>query len=367
MSDTRRHTLILTCAGESERFKEYGGSKWSLTHPSGNIMAAEALRGVRDQLNEHWQVIVIVRDKELEKKGLTRADVIEELQRGGLDGLHLDVFGIEPTANRNETVLQALQWYRHLDGAVVVRDCDNHLDFRLGTENGVVVAPSGAWPTEQPEERSYASLSSTGDHIEHIVDRGWDQPAFVGAPFCAGAYCFESRAQLLEVLPHTTTMAEAIESLIAEGARFEPIWARGYEDWGSAAKWKAMKQRRRTFFVDIDGTLFKSAHRTWGINQGGNAPIVENIRALRLLKDEGAYIVLTTAREEGLRARTIAQLRESAVPYDQLVMGLPCSTGRVVVNDYEPGRREQCADVVQLERNSSCLRMLFRMITKKFL
>jgi hypothetical protein len=49
----------------------------------------------------------------------------------------------------------------------------------------------------------------------------------------------------------------------------------------------------------------------------------------------GHYIILTTARPEGVRASTERQLHEAGIFYDQLVMGLPTGP-RVLVNDAKP-------------------------------
>lgn len=93
-----------------------------------------------------------------------------------------------------------------------------------------------------------------------------------------------------------------------------------------------MNTLRKTYFLDIDGTLLHHGHDLVGMMMGEPRIIEGTQETLLKWRSEGHYIVITTARPEGLRSLTETQLHQVGIFYDQLVMGLP-SGPRVLVND----------------------------------
>jgi hypothetical protein len=84
-------------------------------------------------------------------------------------------------------------------------------------------------------------------------------------------------------------------------------------DWGTIREWDAYKRQYSTLFVDLDGTLVVNAGRHsqpgWGETEG----IAENVAAINALYDTGkVQIVITTSRDPGVRATTLAQLELEA-------------------------------------------------------
>lgn len=88
----------------------------------------------------------------------------------------------------------------------------------------------------------------------------------------------------------------------------------------------------KTIFCDIDGTIsFQSKDNETNFN-----------RPMTLLpgvkekfwewENKGYTIIITTARKESLRDRTIQQLQDAGLFWDQLIMGLPGGE-RIVIND----------------------------------
>lgn len=99
-------------------------------------------------------------------------------------------------------------------------------------------------------------------------------------------------------------------------------------------------KKYHTYFFDIDGTIFKyRKFETYGDSPAELTPGA--LEKLLEIRNAGHTIVLTTARPEELRLFTVTELRNSAIPYDQLVMGLARGP-RHLVNDMspnEPGER----------------------------
>ncbi|MBN2008114.1 peptidyl-tRNA hydrolase [candidate division KSB1 bacterium] len=95
--------------------------------------------------------------------------------------------------------------------------------------------------------------------------------------------------------------------------------------------------RPRTYFVDIDGVIFKQENR-W--------PDMETIDPKRDLlpgvretflrwEASGCKIVLTTGRADNFRELTERQLREAGIPYHHLIMSAGMGQ-RVLINNLKP-------------------------------
>ena len=89
-----------------------------------------------------------------------------------------------------------------------------------------------------------------------------------------------------------------------------------------------------TFFVDIDGTLVQ--YRKFSeLSTSVLTPIQEVIDVVNKYYDEGAIIVITTARPSSYELFTKQELEKIGVKYHQLVMDLGRGT-RVILNDKDP-------------------------------
>ena len=89
-----------------------------------------------------------------------------------------------------------------------------------------------------------------------------------------------------------------------------------------------------TLFVDIDGTLVK--YRKFSeLSESILTPIQDVIDFVNEQYDNGAIIIITTARTSSSNLFTKQELEKIGVNYHQLVMD--CGRGtRVVLNDMDP-------------------------------
>lgn len=105
-----------------------------------------------------------------------------------------------------------------------------------------------------------------------------------------------------------------------------------------------------TYFVDIDGTLIK--YRKFdelAIIQP--EPIQSVIDKINSEYESGSHIVITTARPEELKLRTIHELNTLGINFHQIVMGVGRGT-RYIINDRDPENPEVDRAVgINLERN----------------
>jgi len=86
--------------------------------------------------------------------------------------------------------------------------------------------------------------------------------------------------------------------------------------------------------VDIDGTIVK--YRKFSeLSTSVLTPIQDVIDYLNKSYDEGAHIVITTARPPQYELFTKQELEKLGVKYHQIIMGIGRGT-RVVLNDKDP-------------------------------
>ena len=107
--------------------------------------------------------------------------------------------------------------------------------------------------------------------------------------------------------------------------------------------------KKNTYFVDIDGTIF--VYREFETYETTEAQVIKSSKQfLQQKKDEGHYIVLTTARPNYIRLHTEYELEVNNIPYDQLVMGIARGP-RYLINDLSPSEPGERAIAINLQRN----------------
>ena len=108
-------------------------------------------------------------------------------------------------------------------------------------------------------------------------------------------------------------------------------------------------EKKRTYFIDIDGTRFK--YRKFDNMHKEEAECTNNIQEfLCMLKDNGHMIILTSARPEYLYQFTVDELRDRDIPYDRIILGIERGP-RYIINDLEPGNPSKRAIGVNLKRD----------------
>src|SRR6056300_680835 len=109
-------------------------------------------------------------------------------------------------------------------------------------------------------------------------------------------------------------------------------------------------EKKNTYFVDIDGTIF--IYRKLESYKETEAEVIKSTKQfLQQVHDEGHMIILTTARPEDLREHTIYELVKNNIPYDRLIMGIERGP-RYLINDLspkEPGDRAICYNLIRDE------------------
>ena len=93
-------------------------------------------------------------------------------------------------------------------------------------------------------------------------------------------------------------------------------------------------KKNPTLFVDIDGTLV--VYREFkNLANSKLEPVQDVVDFVNKSYDEGAHVVITTARPPEYEVFTKEELEKIGVRYHQMIMGIGRGT-RVVLNDKDP-------------------------------
>ena len=107
--------------------------------------------------------------------------------------------------------------------------------------------------------------------------------------------------------------------------------------------------KKNTYFVDIDGTIF--IYRKFETYETSEAQVIKSTKQyLQQRHDEGHCIVLTTARPNDLRVHTEYELAVNNIPYDKLIMGIERGP-RYLINDLSPKEPGERAIAINLKRD----------------
>lgn len=108
-------------------------------------------------------------------------------------------------------------------------------------------------------------------------------------------------------------------------------------------------EKKNTYFVDIDGTIFK--YRKFETYLETKVEVIESTKQFLInKKDEGHMIVLTTARPDTIRLYTEWELDTNCIPYDYLLMGIERGP-RYLINDMDPNNFGERAIAINLIRD----------------
>jgi hypothetical protein len=107
--------------------------------------------------------------------------------------------------------------------------------------------------------------------------------------------------------------------------------------------------KNKTIFCDIDGTIFE--YRKFETYTSSTpTPIEDVVEKIKEWFDNGEQIILTTARPEYMRYRTMEELNMFNIPYTTLLMGIGRGP-RYVINDMDPNKPEKRATGINLKRH----------------
>ena len=111
-----------------------------------------------------------------------------------------------------------------------------------------------------------------------------------------------------------------------------------------------MENRPLTLIIDIDGLLVNHCGDLIEQLKSPLSLLEGTLNKLKEWEKKGYNIILITGRKESMRKRTIQQLEDAFIFYDQLIMGIGGGV-RVLINDKKKDSDQPTAIVFNPERN----------------
>lgn len=344
-------TLIIPCAGKSSRFPNMK-PKWMLTHPDGKLMIEKALEGL--DLHAFKRIIITIVRPHNEKY---EAKLI--LEQVFTNNCKVEICILDDfTSSASETVYLTLEKMQ-VKGSFVIKDSDNCVKFSMPKplQNSIVGYDLSKHPNISNIPGKSFLILNEQNLVQDIIEK-----QIVSKFICLGVYIFEDAADFIkayQALKQKNVNGEMFIShvisymLTNNNTIFTAIMADGYEDWGTLAEWKETQKKHRTYFIDVDGVILKNSGKYGKVNWSNNHTLLEdNVKSIVELQNNGAQIIITTARTEEYRAQLMKMLNTAGIfPYAVLT-GMN-HAARIVINDFAPTNPYPSAMCITLPRNSS--------------
>lgn len=342
--------LILPVAGMSSRFPGVK-PKWLLTHPNGNLMITEAIKGLELDSFDNIYLVTI-------KEHVEKYDFINGIEKQFQNIKQQDKLNIvileNQTKNQPETVASGIK-QANITGQIYIKDSDNFFIEKTIQGNFVSTFDLNEMALVHAKNKSYVITNDQGI-ITNIVEK-----KVVSSTFNVGGYGFESADEFVkyyDLLKDNTDLyiSHIIYQMLLDEVNFIRSNVQEYLDWGTLKEWNMYKAQYVTLFVDIDGTLVNNSGEYFEPIWGTTAKIKENVEIINKLYESGKVnIILTTSRKEDYKEITEMQLLNENIKYHQIIYGLYHGK-RIVINDYAPTNPYKSCDAINLKRNSSDLK-----------
>ena len=343
-------TLIVPCAGKSSRFPNMK-PKWMLTHPDGKLMIQKAIDGINLEIFDKI-IITILKEHTLKYE----ADLI--LKQAFENNKKVQICVLEkPTKSASETVYETLN-QMNIKGYFVVKDSDNfvHINLPVKPKNFIVGFDIHKHPKiSNIPEKSFLIVNNqniTQDIIEKKI---------VSNIICLGIYGFEDTNEFKKTFEYFSKngienelfISHIISYIISQKKSiFEYIEAVDYKDWGTLNEWIEEQKKYRTYFIDVDGVIFKNSGKYGKINWSNNTDVIdENVSEIIKLQESGGQIIITTSRGEEYRKNLEKLLLTLGIKPHSVIMGLNHSA-RILINDFAPTNPYPSGIAISLPRNS---------------
>jgi len=341
-------TLLVPAAGRSSRYPDLR-PKWVLTHPTGKLMIDMVLEAMDYRQFDRTVITVI-------KKHCEQHHVDVMLRQ--IFGNSIDILVLEnETSSAAETVFQSI-FQAEIEGDVIIKDSDCIVRTTVPNRSNFIVGLSinENSPVDRIQSKSFI-VKDDNDVILDIVEKD-----VVSNVICVGVYA--ANAQQFVDAYADIRQSDVIQRvgelyvshvmsylMLQKKILFHYIEADDFVDWGTLEDWFKECGRHTTYLFDIDGVILRN-YGKYGEKNWGNTfePIMENVRVVKRLSDEGHEIIFMTSRSEEFLGKFRQFLVEQEIRCKTIVTG--CFHGkRIIVNDFAPSNPFPSCEAVTIRRN----------------
>lgn len=312
--------IIVPCAGRSSRFPNMP-PKWMLPDNDGVPMVRRAVSGLGAATDD--LIFTLLREHE------ERFQAREGLEAAFGQKVNCVIID-EPTRSQSETVAETLN-RTGLTEPFMVKDSDNYFEVAHLNQsyNYVCVASLSSFSNVNPQNKSYVQV----DQEDVIVN--FREKQVISDLFSVGGYAFNSPADFLESYKELNErprlsagelyLSEIISFMAMNGTIFKIHRIKQYQDWGTVHEWRNYLQRRRVFFVSVDGFLFEQGSPYFKPAFKEVKPNPTAIETVQKLAEEGQKIFYLSIRPQTLETLTRDQMRAQALPEAPILFGCDLS------------------------------------------
>ena len=342
-------TLILPCAGRSTRFPN-SRPKWSLTHPYGELMVIQSIKGL--DLNEYDKIVAVFVKEDLEQFGL-RDGIIKSFENLGKN---YEIVELENTTkSQSETVTRAIEKL-NIQGSILVKDCDGYFNGNFEDGNFVYVCSLQDVDKINAKSKSYVDVDTNG-YIKTIVEKD-----VISSLFCCGGYSFSDASKFVKTYKKLSDLSKdeiyishIIYQQILDGETFKIENVDNFKDWGTLTDWDEYKKQYKTLFIDLDGVLVENSGEYVGNIWGTTKDLGSNKSYINKLYDSGkTRIIITTSRKSSYKDETLSQLNNLGIKFHDIIFDL-LHCQRILINDFSSSNSYPTSKSVNLPRNNDNL------------
>lgn len=337
--------LILPVAGQSSRYPGLR-PKWLLTHPNGNLMIAEAIKGISPEYFE--EIIIVCLEDHFNKYKI--GNVLEK-QFNKLAFHNVSIEVIKSSESQPHTVYQAIV-NRKIKGSILIKDSDNYFHYNPIQGNCICYASLEEFKRVDASSKSYVQLDEKGI-VNNIVEK-----RVISNVFCVGGYGFLKADDFIvhyEKISNIPNLyiSHVIQSMLISGHIFQGNPVKDFLDWGTLHDWNLYRNRYSTLFIDLDGTIVENSAEFFEPYWALSNPIPENVQVINRLYNSGyAQVIVTTSRSEEYSEKTLKQLDKIGLKYHKVIFGI-LHAKRIVINDYSKSNPYRTCEAINLRRNST--------------
>ena len=338
--------VLMPCGGLCKRFPP-GPPKYLRVMNDMRPMFSWALDSVRRFPGGIQPYFAILREHE---EQWHVADVIRQFEPAAAI-LVLD----HPTRGPACTVDEMIRQFA-IRGSFLVKDCDCAFTV-VDTCTAVDVWPKEsaiyvAWrETAEGDRASKSWVEIRNGYVADIAEKqrplDW---------YCHGGYQFDDAADFLYAYRHVNGASEVflshvISKMLGVGVPFKAVEVCDPHDWGTWAKYVSWRQKRKSYFIDLDGVV-TNCGTPFGQDGWPTTDVLPDVAdKIKSLREAGSAIYFVTARPESAADYTEKSLAAAGIAWDRIFYGIQGGP-RVIVNDYADSNPYPACEAVNTWRNS---------------
>lgn len=338
--------VVIPCAGRSSRYP-WTRPKFLLTMPDGRLMFEWAAEKYIAN-----SVVNFVITEEHAKE----FDAEYALRRVYGDNPNVKITVLSDfTSGPAETVYLALK--DSADTSVIIQDCDSFFDYNIKQdENFVCYIKLEEYPEiDYVASKGFIVINEEEDSLRNIVEK-----KVISDTVCVGAYGFASSQEFCNTFLKLKSLnaseeifvSHIVKNMLMDQQIFVTKHATNYFDLGTYESYVKVRNSHATYFVDLDGVIFRNQSSHFTNNYSNDPTLIENAVGYFIKKQQhGATFIFTTSRPSQYSLITERALTNAGFKNFRVIYDLPHSP-RVLVNDVSKTNPFPSATAINTPRDS---------------